>query len=308
MFSVVILAAGQGKRFHSKIPKVFHRICGRAMVSFIVDTARKLEPDRIILVVQDGKTLDIDGVEFAIQREPLGTGDALLSAKSLISEGDDILVLPGDVPLITSSTLVSLIRAHKKNSCTILTTLLSNPASYGRLVRDRGEVEKIVEEKDATDQEREIKEINTGIYIFKTPLVFQCLKELSPCNVQKEYYLTDVVRVIKKKGQSIGTFLAEDNNEVIGINDRSTLSSVAEILNKRIIKRHQLMGVTISLPVAIDYDVKIGKDTTIHPFTALYGRTRIGEGCVIGPNVVITDAIIPPGTVVEPFRNVVSSE
>ncbi len=305
-FSVVILAAGQGKRFHSKTPKVFHSICGRPMVSYVVTVAKAINPQRVVLVVQKDKIPDINGVEFAIQRKPRGTGDALLFAKSLVENVKDVLVLPGDVPLISSSTLFSLIKAHKKSSCTILTIFLKDPASYGRIVKDGEEVVKIVEEKDTTPAERKIKEINTGIYMFNTSLVFESLKDLSPENVQREYYLTDVVRIIRDKGYRVSTFLTQNSEEVIGVNDRSALSYISEILQKRIIKRHQLEGVTISLPVAIDYDVKIGKDTTIHPFTALYGNTIVGDRCTIGPNVVIVDSSISPGTVVRAFTKMLN--
>jgi bifunctional UDP-N-acetylglucosamine pyrophosphorylase/glucosamine-1-phosphate N-acetyltransferase len=300
-FSVVILAAGEGKRFHSKTPKVFHLLCGRPVVSYIVDTAMELNPHRVVMVVQKGSTPNIDGVEFVIQKVPRGTGDALLVAEPLVGEEEDVLVLPGDVPLVASSTLLSLIKSHGGNSCTILTTLLEDPTSYGRVLKDREEVVKIVEERDATQKEKEIKEVNTGIYIFKTSVVFESLRCLSPENAQREYYLTDVIGIMKDKGYRVESFLAHDSEEVIGVNDRSVLSYVSEILQKKIIRRHQLKGITISPPIAIDYDVKIGKDTIIHPFTALYGNTVIGEGCTIGPNVVIIDSNIPPGTVVKPF-------
>jgi len=304
MFSVVILAAGVGKRFHSKIPKVFHLICGRPMVSYIVDAVKELNPHRVIMVVQEGKRPDVNGVEFAIQKAPRGTGDALLSAEASVGGEQNILVLPGDVPLITSSTLLSLGKAYRKNSCTILTTLLENPALYGRIVKDGDKVVKIVEERDATLKEKEIKEVNTGIYMFEMSAVFESLKDLNPNNAQGEYYLTDVIGNMKSKGYKIGTFIVENRSEVIGVNDRSTLSYVNGIMQKRIIKRHQLKGVTISPPVAIDYDVKIGNDTIIYPFTAIYGKTTIGEACTIGPNVVIDNSNIPPGTVIKPFTEV----
>ncbi|OYD16723.1 hypothetical protein CH333_02820 [candidate division WOR-3 bacterium JGI_Cruoil_03_44_89] len=300
-FSVVILAAGEGKRFHSRIPKVLHPICGKPMVSYIVDAARELKPKRVVMVVQRDRAPDIDGVEFVVQESPRGTGDALLAAEPLLDEEEDVLVLPGDVPLITSSTLLSLLKLHGGSFCTILTTLLEDPTSYGRIVKSGEEVVKIVEERDATQKEREIREVNTSIYMFKTSAVFESLKDLSPENAQEEYYLTDVVGIVREKGYRIGTFLAEDSEEVIGVNDRSALSYVGEILQKRIIRRHQLLGVTISPPVVVDYDVKIGRDTTVHPFTALYGKTVIGEGCIIGPNAVIVDSYIPSGTVVKPF-------
>jgi bifunctional UDP-N-acetylglucosamine pyrophosphorylase/glucosamine-1-phosphate N-acetyltransferase len=253
------------------------------------------------MVVQKDSTPNIDGVEFVIQKVPRGTGDSLLVAEPLVGEEEDVLVLPGDVPLVASSTLLSLIKSHGGNSCTILTTLLEDPTSYGRVLKDREEVVKIVEERDATQKEKEIKEVNTGIYIFKTSVVFESLRCLSPENAQREYYLTDVIGIMKDKGYRVESFLAHDSEEVIGVNDRSVLSYVSEILQKKIIRRHQLKGITISPPIAIDYDVKIGKDTIIHPFTALYGNTVIGEGCTIGPNVVIIDSNIPPGTVVKPF-------
>ncbi len=303
-FSVVILAAGVGKRFHSKIPKVFHLICGRPMVSYIVDAVKELNPHRVVMVVQKGKRHAIDGVEFAIQKAPKGTGDALLSAEAPVGGEQNILVLPGDVPLITSSTLLSLGEAHRKKSCTILTMLLENPVSYGRIVKDGDKVVKIVEERDATLKEKEIKEVNTGIYMFETSAVFESLKDLNPDNAQGEYYLTDVIGNMRSKGYKIGTFIVENRSEVIGVNDRSTLSYVNGIMQERIIKSHQLKGVTVSPPVVIDYDVKIGNDTIIYPFTAIYGKTTIGEACTIGPNVVIDNSNIPPGTVIKPFTEV----
>ena len=271
------------------------------MVFYIVDEVKKLNPNKIVLVVQKDRIPKINGVEFAFQKFPKGTGDALLSAESIVDCKEDILVLPGDVPLITSSTLSSLSNFHRGNHCTILTTVLSDPSPYGRIVKDGEEVVRIVEERDATDVEKKIKEINTGIYMFNVSSVFEFLKEVRPENSQNEYYLTDVIGILKNKGYRIGSFISQDKNEVIGINDRAVLSYVSEILQKRIIMKHQIGGVTILPPVEIDYDVRIGKDTIIKPFTSIYGNTSIGKKCRIGPNTVIINSTVPSGTTVEPF-------
>ncbi len=307
-FSVVILAAGKGKRFHSKIPKVFHKICGKTMVSYIVDTVRELNPHRIIMVVPRNMKPDIVGVDFITQEEPKGTGDALITAKPALEDVEHILVLPGDVPLIATSTLNSLIKKHNDNSCTILTMVLEDPAYYGRIIKNKKGVVKIVEFRDASKEQRKIKEVNTAIFMFNRLELFESLKELTPENAQKEYYLTDVVGIMKSKGCKIETFIVENNIEVTGINDRSALSYVTGILEKRIIKEHQLQGVTINEPVAIDYNVKIGKGTVIYPFTALYGKTIIGEGCTIGPNVVIIESSIPQGIVIKPFTSIINKK
>lgn len=299
--SVVILAAGQGKRFHSDRPKVFHKLCGRPMVLYIVEATRRLESDKMIMVVQRDFEPIINGVEFIVQIEPRGTGDALISAMPALNDSERVLVIPGDVPLIKTRTLKALTKAHKGNSCTVLSMIPEDPESYGRIVRDKGGVLKIVEERDATPEEKEIREVNTGIYIFNKPELFESLGYLTPQNVQGEYYLTDVVGIMSNKGYKIGSFVVKDSSETIGINDRNALSYVNETLKKEIIREHQLKGVTIYEPVDLDYDVRIGKDTIIYPFTALYGKTVVGKNCKVGPNVVIVDSKIPAGMVIKPF-------
>jgi bifunctional UDP-N-acetylglucosamine pyrophosphorylase/glucosamine-1-phosphate N-acetyltransferase len=300
--AVVILAAGQGTRMKSALPKVLHVVAGKPMLSHVVQTARALAAAPIVPIIGHGADLVRDAlahesVTFALQVEQLGTGHALQCAESALKGfTGDLLLLCGDVPLLRETTLCALLDHHRANaaSVTILTAEMHDPTGYGRIIRGPNGVERIVEEKDATSAERQVSEINTGIYLFRAPDVFTFLKQLDNRNAQGEYYLTDVVAAARLAGERVEALLVESAEEAMGINDRVQLALAGVLLRQRINEMHQRAGVTLIDPAAtyIDPDVIIGTDTLIHPGVHLRGRTTVGCGCEIEPGVVVTDSTI----------------
>ncbi|RLB67496.1 MAG: bifunctional UDP-N-acetylglucosamine diphosphorylase/glucosamine-1-phosphate N-acetyltransferase GlmU [Deltaproteobacteria bacterium] len=300
--AAVILAAGQGTRMKSDLPKVLHPVAGKSMLSHVVETARALDAAPIVPVI--GHRADLVRTEmgnenliFALQSEQLGTGHALQCAEaSLRAFEGDLMLLCGDVPLLRDDTLQALLHHHRKNSAsiTILTALMADPTGYGRIIRGPNGVERIVEEKDASSTERQVNEINTGIYLFRAPEVFDFLQKLDNQNAQGEYYLTDVVAAARKAGERVEALLVENAEEAMGINDRVQLAQAGGIMRQRINEIHQRAGVTLIDPAAtyIDPDVVIGPDTLIHPGVHLRGKTIIGSNCEIEPGVVVTDCTI----------------
>ena len=298
--TTVILAAGHGKRMKSSLPKVLHKISGKPMVEHVVDVARSVESDNIICVVGHGRDIVIDSLKhldlkFVVQEEQLGTGHAVMMADEFIKEGD-VLVLFGDVPLLSEKTLMLFVDEHRfnKNDASVLTTILNDPSGYGRIVRNEGKVEKIVEHKDATIAERAICEINSGIMIVKAHLLKAMLSRLDNNNEQREYYLTDVFELINKSGGKVDAFIAEDDFEVMGVNDRYQLSIADEYMQARIKKEWMLNGVTMILPgsIYIEKNVVIESDAIIYPNSILKGKTVVGERAEIGPSADIKDTII----------------
>ncbi len=300
--AAVILAAGQGTRMKSELPKVLHPLAGRPMLSHVVRTARSLDAKPIVPVIGHGaelvrKVLAEESLTFALQEEQLGTGHALLCAEqSLNGFTGDLLLLCGDVPLLRDTTLRALLAHHRKTSAsvTILTAQMQDPTGYGRIIRGENGVEKIVEEKDASSLERQVDEINTGIYIFRAPEAFEFLRGLDNSNAQGEYYLTDIVAAARKAGERIEALLIESAGEAMGINDRVQLSEAERIMRQRINEGHQRAGVTLLDPATtyIEPDVVIGADTLVHPGVHLRGKTTIGSGCEIEPGVIVTDCTI----------------
>ena len=300
--AAVILAAGQGTRMKSDLPKVLHPVAGKSMLSHVVETARALDAAPIVPVI--GHRADLVRTEmgnenliFALQSEQLGTGHALQCAEaSLRAFEGDLMLLCGDVPLLRDDTLQALLHHHRKNSAsiTILTALMADPTGYGRIIRGPNGVERIVEEKDASGTERQVNEINTGIYLFRAPEVFDFLQKLDNQNAQGEYYLTDVVAAARRAGERVEALLVENAEEAMGINDRVQLAQAGGIMRQRINETHQRAGVTLIDPAAtyIDPDVVIGPDTLIHPGVHLRGKTIIGSNCEIEPGVVVTDCTI----------------
>jgi len=298
---VVVLAAGQGTRMKSKVPKVLHKVLDKMMIDYVIEAAKEAGASSICAVVGHKsamvKAMLGDKVsEFAVQKEQLGTGHAVMQAESFIGNEGDVLVLCGDTPLITSETIKKLIDIHKNdnNSATVVSVKLSNPTGYGRIIRDRHTFRKIVEEKDANSDEKKINEINTGVYIFKAAELIDSFKELKNDNAQNEYYLTDCLEIIKEKGGNVGVMIAPDENEFLGINSKLQLAQATKVMKKRINERHMINGVTIEDPdnTYIGRDVKIEPDTVILPGTVIEGATEIGTDCVIGPNSRITNSII----------------
>jgi len=298
--AVVILAAGEGTRMKSSLPKVLHKICGRTIISHVVKVAQNLNPTKIIVVVGHQKekvTEDLgNGVEVVVQENQLGTGHAVLAAEQSLGKYEgDILVLSGDSPLIRTRTLLKLIKLRGENgAAAVLTAKLKNPDGYGRIIRRGEEITGIVEEKDATPDEIKIDEVNSGIYCFAGGELFGSLREASNDNEQGEYYLTDVIGILKNKGKKIVGMVAEDESEILGINSRKQQAEADKIMRGRITDRLMNEGVTFIDPglVFIEPDVVVGKDTTVYPLTFLEGETLIGEGCEIGPSVKLVDTTV----------------
>ena len=298
----VILAAGKGTRMKSSLPKVLHRVGGKHMLQHVLDAAKAAGAKRNIVVTGFGgeavREAIGDQAEFVTQEEQLGTGHAVLQAKPLLrDEGGTVMVLCGDTPLLTGDLLRKLYDAHRKAQAkaTVLTAILPDPTGYGRIVHMAdGTVEKIVEHKDATEEERNIREVNSGIYCFAAKELFEALGKVTNDNAQGEYYLPDVLEILRKQGEKIWAVPTDDYESTFGINSRSQLAQAEKILRQR--KNEELMaeGVTIMDPAStfIDADVSIGRDTVIYPFTWIEGKSVIGENCEIGPNVRLQNVTV----------------
>ncbi|RPJ99939.1 bifunctional UDP-N-acetylglucosamine diphosphorylase/glucosamine-1-phosphate N-acetyltransferase GlmU [Priestia endophytica] len=304
----VILAAGQGTRMKSSLYKVLHPVCGKPMVEHVVDQLRTLNLDSIVTIVGHGaemvKTQLGDRSLYALQEEQLGTAHAVMQADSVLKDkkGTTIVVC-GDTPLITSETIEAVLNYHDQNEAkaTILTAHTDNPTGYGRIVRnEEGHVLKIVEHKDATEQEREIGEINTGTYCFDNEFLFSVLSQVSNDNVQGEYYLPDVIEILQSKGEKVLAYQTDDFAETLGVNDRYALSQAEATMRARINKKHMLNGVTIQDPANtyISADAEIGRDTVLLPGVVINGEVSIGERSVIGPHSELKDCQIGEETTI----------
>ncbi|WP_243299346.1 bifunctional UDP-N-acetylglucosamine diphosphorylase/glucosamine-1-phosphate N-acetyltransferase GlmU [Bacillus litorisediminis] len=295
----VILAAGKGTRMKSKIYKVLHPVCGKAMVQHVIDQVSKLHVQSIYTIIGFGaeevKAQVGDVTNYILQEEQLGTGHAVMQAREqLAGKPGTTVVLCGDTPLLTADTLQALMKQHEeeKAAVTVLTAKADDPAGYGRVIRNQdGSVKKIVEHKDATEEERKVQEINTGTYCFDNSLLFHALSQVSNDNAQGEYYLPDCIEILRREGHKVSAYQTKDFNETMGVNDRVALSRAEAIMRERINRTHMLNGVTIVDPsnTYIDATVEIGQDTVIHPGTILKGNTAVGEDCIIGPNTEITN-------------------
>ena len=292
-FTTIILAAGKGTRMKSKLPKVLHKVCGKPMLEHVIEAARGAGSEREVVVIGSGADEvreRIHDVEFALQAEQLGTGHAVKMAKDKISDVDGtVMILCGDTPLVTSELLNQFIERHEqsKAAATVLTAIMPDATGYGRIVRNQsGTVDKIVEHKDANEDELQIHEVNSGMYCFNTKILFDALDKVTNDNAQGEYYLTDVIGIIRAQGLLIDAFATNAFTQIFGINSRYQLATAERFLRQR--KNIELMdsGVTILDPDStfIDSDVEIGRDTTILPFTYIENGTTIGENCSIGPN------------------------
>jgi bifunctional UDP-N-acetylglucosamine pyrophosphorylase/glucosamine-1-phosphate N-acetyltransferase len=328
---VIILAAGLGKRMNSGLPKALHCIGGKPLLSYPLKIARGLHPKKIAVVVGHGaesvrRACSEDGIDWVLQEKQLGTGHAAGCAKEIFREfSGHLLILSGDVPLITREYLLRLLRHHGEENATLtfVTAHLSDPYGYGRILRDaEGKVIGIVEEKDATDAEKNITEINAGIYAVSSDFLFSALQGVTNSNRQQEYYLTDIVAAALSAGKRVGTVEAEDAREIMGINTREELALMEKILQERINRKWMEAGVTLKDPQTtyIDEGVKIGKDTIIGPNTHLLGDTVIGERCRIDGtayltnmrlandvqlkfSVVMTDSQVEDGAIIGPFAH-----
>ena len=298
-FKAVILAAGQGTRMKSKVPKVLHKVLDKPMVDYVIDESIKAGAEDICVIVGHQsamvKAMIGDRVKFGLQAEQLGTGHAVMQAGDFL-KGGNIAVLCGDTPLITAETLKKLNDLHAKegNSVTVVSMILDDPAGYGRVIRKNDVFDKIVEQKDANEEEKACREVNTGVYIFDSAQLLKAFDSLSNNNAQGEYYLTDTLEIIKNNGGKVGIMVAEDENEFLGVNSKLQLGEATVIMKKRINDFHMLNGVTLQDPenTYIGPDVKIGADTLILPGCYIEGDTEIGEDCIIGPNSRITSSKI----------------
>ena len=297
----LILAAGQGTRIKSNLPKVLHKVCGKEMVNHVIDTMRKAKIDDINVIIGRGADLVKEktasrNVSYSLQEEQLGTGHAVKCAINFLKGKKGIVgVFAGDAPLIKSETIEKLFDTHieNNNSATLLSSIVEDPTGYGRIVREGNEVLKIVEHKDCTEEELKINEMNAAIYCFDIENLLSSLEKLSNDNKQGEYYLTDVIGILKDEDKKVGA-LSIDYEETIGVNSRVQLAEAEEVLRKRINKMHMENGVTLIDPTStyIGDDVEIGKDTIIYPGNVIEGNTKIGEGVMIYPNSRISNSII----------------
>ncbi|MDP9070199.1 MAG: NTP transferase domain-containing protein [Actinomycetota bacterium] len=316
--SAVILAAGEGSRMRSARPKPVHALCGRPMVLHVVDALAELLVERVVVVVGHGAEhvtkalvesaplgLSVDFVEQRVQR---GTGDAVSVGLTAFPDDDvddsDIVVLPGDTPLLRPPTLAALVQAHRAAdaAATLLTARVDDPGGYGRVVRDRnGRVARIVEQADASAEELAIDEVNTSIYCFRRSLLAPALRRLSPENAQGEYYLTDVVGVLHDAGYPVISQVAADSVETSGVNDRAQLAVAEAELRHRTNARWLRRGVTMLDPerTYIDASVELAPDVTLFPGTMLQGSTTVGNGAQVGPDVRLVDCVVGDGAMVE---------
>ncbi|KIL39402.1 bifunctional N-acetylglucosamine-1-phosphate uridyltransferase/glucosamine-1-phosphate acetyltransferase [Gordoniibacillus kamchatkensis] len=305
----VVLAAGQGKRMKSKLYKVLHPVCGKPMVGHMVDALRAINAERTVVVVGHGadkvQAYFGDSVQYALQAEQLGTGHAVLQAERLLGDLDGTtVVVYGDTPLIRAETLQAMVAMHEKSGAavTLLSAIFADPTGLGRIVRDSGgRVQGIVEQKDCTPQEAAIKEINAGAYCFDNRKLFAALAQVTNNNAQNEYYLTDVIGIMRAQGDIVEAYCTPDADESLGVNDRAALADAERIMRARLNRAHMLNGVTIVDPQAtyIEAEVQIGADTVVLPGSMLRGRTVIGSDCVIGPGADITDSTVGDGASVK---------
>jgi len=297
----LILAAGKGTRFKSEKIKVLHPLLGKSMLQWVVDCILRLNPKNVHVVVGYQKENVMKKafskkVNFIIQKEQLGTANAVLSARSALKKDldKDVLIIHGDLPLIKPETLRPMLNLHRKkgNSLTFLSAELEDPSGFGRIIYLGDNKIRIVEEKDVTPTQRRMKEINVGIYVFKIKDLLQALPEISNQNKKGEYYFTDIIEILARKGKKIGIFKTRQNEEVVGVNDRIELSRAVDVLRKRKIQSLAEMGVTVYDPATawIDSNVKIGRDTIIYSSVIIEGNSVIGRQCLLYPFVHIIDS------------------
>ena len=311
--AIMVLAAGAGTRMRSDTPKVLHTIAGRSMLAHSLHAIAKVAPQHLVVVLGQSREriapvvgeLAIElgrAIGVAMQDQQLGTGHAVLCGLSALPDdyGGVVVVTSGDIPLLDADTLADLIATHNSRpaAVTVLTTTLSDPTGYGRILRTQGgEVTAIVEQADATPSQQEIREVNAGVYAFDIAALRSALGRLQADNSQQELYLTDVISIVRQDGQAVHARHIDDSALVAGVNNRVQLAELGAELNRRIVAAHQLAGVTVIDPATtwIDIDVSIGRDTVIQPGTQLLGGTRIGARCTVGPDTTLADVTVGDG-------------
>ena len=305
--AAVVMAGGLGTRMRSALPKHLHPILGRRMVDWVLEAARPLSPARLVVVASPETRDEFGDVEVAVQERALGTGDAIGAARgALEGAADEILVLSGDTPLLTTALLEQLVESHRGSgaAATVLSFEPADLRAYGRVLRGvDGGVRAIVEAGDATPDELAVRECNSSIYLFRAELLWPALDRLRPANAQGELYLTDAVRDLVESGAKVGAKLAGDPAETEGVNTREELAAAAALLRERVNRRHMLAGVAIVDPAStwIEADVVLEPDCVVHPFTVLRGRTSVATGAEIGPHAVAIDSTVGAGAIVGPF-------
>jgi len=327
----LVLAAGKGTRFKSKKIKVLHNLLNKPMIQWVIDSIQTLAPFKIYVIVGYQKedvmhSIEGEGIEFVIQKEQLGTGHAVLAAYDVLrsEEDKDLLVMNGDLPLIQKETIRLFLRYHQEqgNSLSFMTADLENPTGFGRLIHIEDGILSIIEEKDATPEQRKLKEANVGIYLFKVKDLLETIRRLDNKNIKAEYYLTDMIEIMGRAQKKVGPFKTRYVDEIIGVNDRMELAKAIDVLRLRKIRELTAKGVTIIDPstVWIDHDVSIGSDTTIYPFVIIEGGSSIGRNCIVYssthifrskisddvrilPSSVIEESTIEKGAQIGPFTH-----
>ncbi len=309
--AVIILAAGEGTRMKSSLPKVLHRICGQTMLDYVLAAARELDPEQLIVVIGHRREQVMQhlaehapDVRPVVQHRRGGTGHAVrMAIEQAGLDHGTVVVTYGDSPVLRGRTLAALVREHtaRPTAVTALTTIMEDPAGYGRIIRDgTGAFLEIVEEADATPEQRAIKEANSGVYAFDAALLADAVKRVPTNNVKGEEYLTDVVAILRAEGHPVASLLVDDNAEVHGVNDRAQLAGARRIINARLLDAWMRAGVTIVDPATtgVDATVVIEPDAEIGPFTQLEGRTEIGSGARVGPGCLLRDTTVGRGATV----------
>ncbi|MDX8401139.1 MAG: bifunctional UDP-N-acetylglucosamine diphosphorylase/glucosamine-1-phosphate N-acetyltransferase GlmU [Mariprofundaceae bacterium] len=311
---VCVLAAGKGKRMRSNLPKVLHRVLGRALIDHVLQTVESLKPQGIAVVTGHGSDRvrahvgQPGNLDWVIQDRQLGTGHAVRQAEEVIGDVRDVLIVCGDTPLLRPETLAGLVRRHREAAAdvTVLTATPPDPTGYGRILRDEaGAITAIVEERDASEAERAISEVSSGIYCVRRDVLFELLHQIGNRNAQGEYYLPDIVPIALRQGLKVEGLPMGDSDEMFGVNNRVQLAAVEAIMQRRIIEDWQMRGVTIEMPhtVRIEAAVSIGTDTVVHAGCQLLGSTHVGDECEIGPNAVLVDTWLDDGVRVYSFSH-----
>lgn len=305
MFTSVILAAGMGTRMKSQMPKVIHKVCGKELCRWVIDASIAAGADKVCAVVGHKADMVKDAIgdvcTYALQAEQKGTGHAVMQAMDVIKATDgEVVILNGDTPLVTAEVITSAIEYHRNsaNKATVITAVLDDATGYGRIVRgEDGGVLRIVEQKDASEEEKKINEVNSGMYVFDSEAIVFALDKITPNNAQGEYYLTDTLEILLEAGNKVGAYAIADNDEIRGINDRVQLSEAEKIMQRRINEMHMRNGVTMRNPesVFIEDGVEIGADTEICQNVTIKSGTKIGQNCVIGTGSVLDRALIHDG-------------